>query len=116
MLIQGFIISTKGNNDYKTFDCEILIPALKIHTHSIDEILQRHKNTDYTHVIFNIDGESIEAPIFIKQIGYRQELFVSIENIVKNHTINSESILMKNDFIKKEFEKLEALKIQEVNT
>lgn len=101
MFIQGFIISSVNGSDYKTYDCEILLPALKVHTRDIEDILLRRKKAQYTHIVFSLRGISFEVPIFIKSTGYKEEIFVDATEIGKNTNITFDSPLLENDFVKK---------------
>ena len=106
MFIQGFIISSINGSDYKTYDCEILLPALKVHTRDIEDILSRRKKAQYTHVVFSLKGISFEVPIFVKSTGYKEEIFVDAAAIGKSKGITIDSPLLNNDFVKKSHEDL----------
>lgn len=98
MNIKGLIVSSGEN--YRTFDCDISVPALKIHTVAEKEIRETMKNADYTNVIFSINGEALEVSVYKRDDGslYANAKEVSALNLEKMPILKENTLVKKHLF------------------
>lgn len=70
MNVKGLIISSSKEVDKMSmYDCEISVPALKIHLDekSTANLLKAMPQSSYTNIIFMINGNPIEVSIHVKE-------------------------------------------------
>ena len=65
MNVKGLIVSS-SKEDYKTYDCEISVPALKIHMDekAADLVRENMPKSIYTSVLFMIEGFPVEVSVY----------------------------------------------------
>lgn len=68
MNVKGLVISS-SENDYNTFDCDISIPALKIHMEEEDikTLNLIMPKAQYTNVTFLLDGNPVEVGVYRRE-------------------------------------------------
>jgi hypothetical protein len=96
MNIKGLIVSS--GEQYRTFECDISVPALKIHTNSEQEIRDTMKKADYTHVIFSVNGEALEVSVYKRDDGslYANAKEVSALNLERMPILKENTLVKKH--------------------
>ena len=82
-----------------SYECTISVPSLKIHTEEkvFKEILENLPKMDYTNVIFSIEGNSVEVPIYSRN---NAQIFANAKEISKLD-LETFAILKQNTLVQK---------------
>lgn len=118
MNIKGLIVSS-SKDEYKTYDCEISIPALKIH---IDEektknLLKIMPKANYTSIMFMIEGNPVEVSVYRREDNafYANAKEIAQMNLTRMPKLKENSLVKKFlDAKMKEINKTE-IKILPIN-
>lgn len=96
--VRGLIIASYPN-DYRTYECEVFIPSLKVKVkdEDVDAILASNGRSDYTNVIFTVMNDPIEVELFMKS---RTDWYASAREVAQLN-LSEDSPLLINGLVKK---------------